>query len=113
MKIFKDEVFKADINELTTKVNGDTLTEQFLNLIPEAMKLVHHDNEKRMILAIAALMKYYGTESEIGRNIEEELNISINYIEDHNGTVDLRELAIFLYYNCTNPHFFIPYWFVN
>lgn len=66
-----------------------------------------------MTLAIGALIKYYRASSEIGMNITEETAVSINYIEDHNGTVDLRELALHLYLHCNDPHFLIPLWFAH
>ena len=113
MKILEEEVYRIDLNELVSKINGNTVTEQFKNLIPEAMKLSHHDDEKRMILATRALIKYYGKESEIGINITEEMDVSIDYIENHDNSVDLRDLAIHLYLHCNDPHFLIPLWFIN
>ena len=112
MSILQNEMFKSDIIDLAAVIKGKDITEQFLNLIPEAKKLSYYDDEKRMLLTTGALIQYYGKDSEIGRAITEELDISITYIEDRNYVVDLRMLAVYLYLHCDNPYFFIPLWYI-
>jgi hypothetical protein len=113
MSILQEEMFRIDLANLAAMVKGKDLTEQFINLISEARKLSCYDDERKMLLTTGALIRYYGKESEIGRAIAEELDISITYIEDRNYAIDLRMLAIYLYIHCDNPHFFIPLWYIH
>jgi hypothetical protein len=111
--LLQNEVFRADLEELESKIKPGDITQQFINLIPEAMKLAHHDRDRKIMLTATALIKYYGPRSEIGINITEEIATSIEYIEDHNEEIDLRELSIYLYIHCNDPHFLFPLWFVH
>lgn len=47
MNTLEKEIYEIDLKELVSKIKKDTITKQFINLIPEAMKLSHHDEEKK------------------------------------------------------------------